>query len=223
MARRTIFNGVVAAIAILVSSVLAVGAVMAGPPADPPAELFANGLEGQAAVRSELTGIPAPLPTVNVPPARQDIASPEPEITPPTVLAAIPDLPATTPAAQAAGQSSWSLVTNDVTVTARIAPVAPQVGDTVTISYTTHGDGDVCCGSTLIVGGTVVAENLAPLGPGPCPLPRVTSWSTTVVVSQPGPFSFQVVGNQFDQFCMGPPSAPVSATLSATFDVPPPV
>ena len=53
---------------------------------------------------------------------------------------------------------------NGVTVTATIEPVAPRVGDTVTISYTTTGEGDFCCWTFVYVDGAIVGQNHMPPG-----------------------------------------------------------
>jgi len=231
MARRgPALNAIVAAVAVGVAGVMAVTAVMRDPVAEAPSELVANGFEGQDAVTAAPDEPIASLPTL-------PILTPEPStegVSPPTVPATtLPPVttipteipvtapPAPTPAVIPVSPSSWSAVAQGLTITARIEPTAPVVGDTVTIFYSVEGVGDVCCGSTVVVPATdtVLATNLPPLGPHGCPMDRTTSWTTAVVVSQPGRFTFQVHGGMFGQFCTGPPSVPVSATLNATFQV----
>jgi hypothetical protein len=238
--RGLVLNSIVALVAVGVAGVLAVTAVMGDPPAETPPELYANGIEGRDAVTAEqdkpIASLPT-LPSLTPEPSTEGVSPPT---LPPTTLRPVTTVPAEAavsapptrepepapapaPAMTSVSPSSWSAVAQGMTINARIEPTVPVMGDTVTIFYSVEGAGDVCCGSTVVVPATdtVVATNLPPLGPHGCPMDRVTSWTTSVVVSQPGPFTFRVHGSLFGQFCTGPPSAPASATLNATFQVRP--
>jgi hypothetical protein len=151
---------------------------------------------------------PAPSPaTTAVPPPPLPFPMPPTGVTPPT--------PA--PTTVRTGPASWRLEDNGVTVTAHIEPAAPHVGDTVTVSYTTTGEGDFCCWVFVYADGAMVGENQMPHG-GPCPLEPVTDGSASVVVSEPGPFTIQVQGTRVDPLCVGPPTFH-TANLFATFPV----
>jgi hypothetical protein len=112
--------------------------------------------------------------------------------------------------------SSWSLVANGVTVTASIEPAAPRAGDTVTISYTTSGEGDFCCWVLVFVDGAVVGQNRVP--DGPCPVPPINAGSASVVAAESGPFTFQIQASRIEHLC-APPAAFFTANLIVTFPV----
>ncbi len=226
MTRGSLVNKVVALVAVAIAIVLAARAVTADEPRQPASQLVAAAVDGRAAVPDE----PPVAPTTSSPPDTRAPATtvttpPPPEITvPPTPTTASPVggpgpvgivPPVSIP--PVAGPSSWSTAAEGITITARISPAIPKAGDTVTISWSTTGDGDSCCGTSVIVAGAIVGQTLPPLGT--CPIAPVTAGSTTVVVSRPGPFSFEVWGTMMGRICVAPPSVPVSAHLFATFEV----
>ena len=98
-----------------------------------------------------------------------------------------------------------------VTVTASVSPVAPRVGDTVTISFTTGGDGEYCCRAFVFVdGGTMIGHSQRTEGE-PCPPSAVTPGTASVVVSDPGPFTFDVQATRAPRGASARTYSPMSA------------
>jgi len=237
MSRRGLVNSAVALVAILVTGGLAVRAVVSGPSSDRSA-LIAAGIDGRDSVaagapattadpidsvpaRSTPTTRPRPAPPTTEPAGSVTVDAGDPEtalVTTPNTLPSStpPPAPTVPPAFVRTSPSSWRLVADGVTVTASISPVAPKVGDTVTISYTMAGAGDFCCMAFVYVDGAIVGQSEMPVAD--CPPPAATTGTATVVVTKPGPFTFRVQGTRIVQLCLSPPSF-ATANLYATFDV----
>ncbi|MEA2825635.1 MAG: hypothetical protein QOG43_74 [Actinomycetota bacterium] len=170
---------------------------------------------------------PPPTVPVTVPPAPDTTLAPDttvaPTTTPPPFNPPFPmppgglTPPTPPPTTVQTSPSSWRLVDNGVTVIANIEPAAPRVGDTVTLTYTTTGEGDFCCWAFVYVDGAVVAQNQMPQGES-CPLAPLKYGSASIVVSEAGPFTIQVQGTRIDPLCFGPPTFH-TANLFATFPV----
>jgi hypothetical protein len=169
-------------------------------------------LPAQAPVTT-LTTVPVP-PETTIPPVT---AAPIPPPTPLPTVTRPPVAPPPPPATVQTGPGSWRIEANGVTVTASIEPAAPRVGDTVTVSYTTEGEGDFCCWGFVYVAGALVGQNDMPQG-GPCPIEPLTTGSATFEVAGPAPFTLQVQGSRIDPLCVGPPTFH-TANLVATVDV----
>ncbi len=173
-----------------------------------------------AATRPTASTRPQPRPTtartapstvpVTVPPAPDTTLAPAPITTvappiapPPFVppnLPPDPNPPAPVPTTVQTSPSSWRMVDNGVTVTARIEPAEPRVGDTVTISYTTTGEGDFCCWAFVYADGVAIGENRMPQG-STCPVAPLTEGSASVVMAEAGPFTFQVQASRNEHVC----------------------
>ncbi|MEA2684936.1 MAG: hypothetical protein QOE93_131 [Actinomycetota bacterium] len=149
-----------------------------------------------------------PVTSVSQPPA------PDPSTMPGPVP--YPDPPPATPIVVRTGPGSWTFTDQGVTVTARMTPLAPRVGDTVTISYTASGPGDYCCELFVYVGGEMIDHD--PIPTHPCEDPPVTSGSTAIEMTAPGPFTVQVQAIRMETVCRAFPTFFV-ANLYATFDV----
>lgn len=226
MSRRGVVNTMVAVAAILVTSGLAANAVITQHLPPEPTSLVATGTGGLDAVRPESpAATAAPIPTVPrtttprasrgaLPPGSVTITAPHETTTsvvPPTteppnvapILTLPPAPPPSTPSVVRTSPSSWRMEANGVTIDASISPAVPQVGDTVTISYTMAGDGDFCCLGFVYVDGELIGQNEMPAGS--CPLPDATTGSATALVSKPGPFRFQVQATRIVQLCAAPP------------------
>jgi hypothetical protein len=236
VSRRTLLNSAVALVAILVTGLLAGRAVVSGPPSSQSApELVAEGVDGRStvAVASTVTTAAA-LPTTTVPVSRTVTSRPPvtAATTPPPTD--VPTTPPTVPvSAPAPGPTSavptipppplfpsWTATQNGVTVTARIEPAVPQVGDTVTVSFTARGEGDFCCWIRIFgPTGTAILED--PLPQGPCPVPPVTSGKVTVEMTTPGYFQLSVSATKIENLCQGPDVAYSTASLTGKFWVKP--
>jgi hypothetical protein len=239
--RRIVLNSLVALIAVVLTGGMASVAVIGGLPSEPPSGRGDTVLAAQASARIDAGAVTPTLTALDTAAAPVSAASPVPAVTAPplpgTPRPAAPLTPPPTwgpgghlpvpppppvpptlpPIVPVADPSSWSLVENGITITASIDPARPRVGDTVTISYATAAEGDFCCWSRLFVDGSVVDEHLFPPG-DECPTASEGSWTTTVVVTSPGPFTFQVQGNSWPNLCAGPPTY-FNANLYATFEV----
>ncbi|MEA2931470.1 MAG: hypothetical protein QOI56_255, partial [Actinomycetota bacterium] len=227
-------NGLVALIAVLITGAVAAVSVIGGLPAEKQSGLVATDLSDRAPVSVEsnrataittttLAPRPVVLPRLQVPnvtaPVPDPTVDPTPTVVPAPPAAPVPATPAptrplrpfpiaptTTAPPAPVVPPTWTELTDGIALTARIEPAEPHVGDTVTIFYTATSAGDVCCGSSVTVEGNTIAENPMPFSADGCPIERATSWSTTVEVSQEGPFSFGVFGTAIDKFCTGPTS-----------------
>jgi hypothetical protein len=115
------------------------------------------------------------------------------------------------------GPSSWRFEDKGVAITASVSPAAPRVGDTVTISFTTAGEGDLCCRAFVFVGATLIGHSQYVEGE-PCWPPPVTSGTATRVVSDPGPFTFVVEATRAPVGCVGPHEF-TNVSLPVTFQV----
>ncbi len=218
---------------------MAAVAVVGTEPSESTPELVTTQYDNQASVRVDVSELGQPMSALDATPVspRPSVAVPTPPVEttlpPPTTgpldgasvttvtvppVPPAPTAPPVAPVAPVVNPSSWSTEAEGVTVTASIQPAQPRVGDTVTISYTTQGAGDFCCWAFVYVDGTIVGQNSMPQGP--CPVAPLTSGRATVVVSEPGPFTFQVQGSRMEHFCFGPPVF-YAANLFATFDVRP--
>lgn len=246
MSRRGVVNAAVAIVAIVITSGMATLAVLGHHVPGDRTEMVAADIDALDAVRPEspsstaapigtapttaprarsattlpngsitLSGSPASDPDTAVAP-ETTTAPAEAQVAPPVGNLAPPLPPAS--AVVQTGPGSWVLEAEGVTVTASISPVAPRVGDTVTVSYTTSGDGDFCCLAFVYVDGTLVDQNEMPTDP--CPLPGETSGSTSVVVGEAGLVRLQVQGSRFTQLCTAPPVF-ATANLRTTFLVRP--
>lgn len=250
MSHRGAANAVVAVVAILVTSGLAVRAVLSNPVPEDRSAMVAAEMAGRDAVAEKSpVSIAAPIPT---PPTVTERTSttpaPRPRVTtietvppvPETVPVTVAPVPVTVaPAAPSAAACipicwerrpapavapSWSVTQDGVTVTARIEPAAPQVGDTVTIFWTTNSAGaGFCCVTTVTGRGAVLYQS--PQVPGAsCPPPTSTSGSTTVVMDVAANYTI-TVGASTHYLCEGPPDMLPpggAAGLSGTFWVNPP-
>ena len=239
--RRIVAVSLAALIAVVLTCGLAALAVVGHLPAGPASAVVVTAYDAGGSRRVESSGadrslaaldtasLPATAavaaPTVTAPdttlppapPAQPPAWGPDslgPALPPPVLVA-----PTTPPVVPVAPPSSWSLDENGITITATISPALPRAGDTVTISYTTAAEGDFCCWSHVLVDGAVVDKHLFPPGDG-CPMASEGSWTTSVVVTVPGPFTFQVQGNSWENLCVGPPVY-FNANLFATFEVRP--
>lgn len=140
----------------------------------------------------------APPPST---PAAVSIAPPIPS---PTDLVGWPPAPPPPPPVVVqTGPASWKFEDKGVTITASVTPAAPRVGDTVTISFTTAGEGDLCCRAFVFVGGALIGHSWYAEGE-PCPPPPVKSGTASTVVSEPGPFRFIVEATRAPAGCIGP-------------------
>jgi hypothetical protein len=227
MTRRGIVNTLVALIAILTSGGLAAVAVIDKPPSLHDSEPVVTGVNGrgsfaiespQAPADTRPTVSPQPQPTTTAPASRAPVATlPAPPQTtvPPVTVAPIPQppgMPVTNwppvtppppPVVVQTGPASWRFEDKGVTVTASVSPTAPRVGDTITISFTTGGDGELCCRAFVFVGDRIIGHSQQAAGE-PCPPPETTSGTASVVVAEPGPFRFDVQATRAPDGCVGP-------------------
>ena len=250
MQRRGIVNSLVAAVAILITGGLAAQAVVRGPSTSADSELVAAGVDGRGAfavdpqaatndTRPTANTQPRPLPrlTTTTPQAPVTTATalpvpPEttvPPVTVPSIPPPPPDVnrpvppppPPPPPVVIQTGPASWSFEDKGITITASVSPVAPRVGDTITISFTTGGEGENCCRAVVFVGagadmkmiGDTLRSEADPCQPSP-----VTSGSGSLVVSEPGSFSFDVQATRDPAGCAGPFEF-TNVGLSATVEV----
>jgi hypothetical protein len=238
VSRRTLLNSVVALVAVLVTGVVAGRAVVSGPPSSHSAsELIAEGVDGRSTVAvasTVTTAVPLPTPTVPVtrtatsrPPVTIATTPPPTDVpTPPPTAAAFPPAASPTVALPTVPPAplfpSWTATQNGVTVTARIEPAVPRVGDTVTISYTAQGKGDFCCWIRIFgPNGTAIHED--PMPQGPCPVPAVTSGEVTVEMTTPGYFELSLSATRLENLCPGPDVAYSTAGVTGKFWVKPQV
>ncbi len=156
----------------------------------------------------------APRPAVTA----ADTVPPPPETTAPAVTVAPVVATVAPPAASGVGcipicwerrpppavAPSWTVTEGGVTLAARIEPAAPQVGDTVTIFFTSNADADFCCLTTVTGRGAVLYQSPQVTGAS-CPPPTMTSGSTTVVMDMPTNYSFSVATTTH-YLCEGPPN-----------------
>ncbi len=249
MSRRGIVNTMVALISILTTGGLAAVAVIDGPPASRNSELVAAGVNGRSsfAVESRTTTADTRPPASAQPRPTTATAAPEVSVTvttvttvpvpplttvPPVTVVPIPPppgMPVTNwppvpppppPVVVQTGPASWSFEDKGITVTAGVSPVAPRVGDTITISFTTGGEGEFCCRAFVFVGERMekmVGHSQRSAGE-PCPPSALTSGTASVVVSEPGPFRFDVQATRGPEGCVGPHIF-TNVGLAATIEV----
>lgn len=179
------------------------------------------------------TRIPTATPTTRRPPETSVVADPVPApttppappvlpvaVAPPTTMPCLPPLCVERRPAPPI-PPSWAVVENGITVTARIEPAAPQVGDTVTIFYTAQGPGDFCCWVHIYGPNGGVLHDSLPDDGSPCPTEAVTSGSVSIVMGMPASYSF-ALSAKAGHLCQGPPTEQYpAANLSGTFWVNP--
>jgi hypothetical protein len=236
MQRRAIVNSLVAAVAILITGGLAAQAVVRGPSTSGDSELVAAGVDGRSSFAIDPQAATNDTrPTANtqprpVPLPRLTTTTPQ---APVTTVTTVPDAPETTvppvtvpsipppppdfnwpvpppppppPVVVQTGPASWSFRDEGITLTASVSPVAPRVGETITISFTSGGAGENCCRAIVFVAGgaKMIGHTLRTDAADPCQPSPVTSGTGTVVVSEPGPFSFDVHATRDPAGCAGP-------------------
>ena len=110
---------------------------------------------------------------------------------------------------------------NGVTLNVSVQPAAPQVGDTVTISFSAEAGGEVCCWTTISGPNSSLIYDDLYRGAG-CPTPSATSsGSATVQMTVPADFIFRVSAMNGHP-CQGAPTAPYPvARVSGSFWVNP--
>jgi hypothetical protein len=249
--RGIVLNSLVALVAVLLTSAVAAVAVIGGLPSDTSSDLVAAEAAERASVSpsSEIRSLPTTTAVTTRPPVTVRIPIPIPTTPPPpettvawdTVPDTMPDTPpapvvtvAPPPAKSClpapvclerrpapAVPPSWEVVENGITVTARIEPAAPQVGDTVTIFYTAQGPGDFCCWVHIYGPNGGVLHDSLPDDGSPCPAQAVTSGSVSIVMGMPANYSF-ALSAKAGHLCQGPPTEQYpAANLSGTFWVNP--
>ncbi len=217
MSPRGIVNSLVAVIAILIVGGAAAVAVIDGPPTSEESKTVSAGISRDSfAIEAPQTTADTrprantqPLPTTMTPAPEAPVIPvitvpvPPPTTVPPVTIAPIPPPPVMPilnwppappplpPVVIQTGPASWKFEDKGVTVTASVSPSAPRVGDTVTISFTTGGVGDACCRGFVFVGGAMIGTSLPAEGET-CQPTAMTSGTASVVVSEPGPFTFNV-------------------------------
>ena len=250
MSRRgLVINALVAMIAILILGGLAAQAVIRGPGSEADSVPVAAGIDGgnafaiesspaAAATRPTASAQPQPTTTVSPRAATTTVTAVPgpPETTDPPVPLSVapippppsmpvvnwpPVAPPLPPSVIQTGPASWSFEAEGITITASVSPAAPRVGDTLTISFTTGGEGELCCRAFVFVGSKIVGDSQRVSGE-PCPPSPVTSGTATVVVSEPGPFTFQVHATRSPEGCAGPHLF-TNVSLNATVEVLPPL
>lgn len=142
-----------------------------------------------------------------------------PPIPDPTALVGWPPPPPPLPPVVIqTGPASWSYEAEGIAITASVSPATPRVGDTLTIAFTTGGEGDLCCRAFVFVGlPTIIGHSQYAAGE-PCPPPPVKSGTASVVVSEPGPFTFEVHATRGSEGCIGPHIF-TNVSLNATVQV----
>ena len=119
------------------------------------------------------------------------------------------------------GPASWSFEDEGITITASISPVEPRVGDTVTVSFTTAGEGENCCRAVVFVGAgadmKMVGDTLRSAD-DPCQPPAPMSGTGSIVASETGPLTFDVEATRDPAECDGP-FIFTNVGLSATVEV----
>jgi hypothetical protein len=172
---------------------------------------LAADLDGHVAVADQpTTTVAPPAPTTStshlttsstalkvVPTTRLTV----PPVAPPTTTRA----PAPTTGSQSVYPSLWTIDSNGISLTLRMEPATPHVGDTVTFtmeSSATVGT-DYCCIVYLYVNGETVYSRFQ--GQGPCPLahgPAVDK--ATYVATRAGTLGLQMQASRV-KFCIAPP------------------
>jgi hypothetical protein len=188
----------------------------------------------QAPSRPATTVAPRPVVTTGetIPlPSLPDTTSPPltlppvtaPSLPLPRVDRTIPPPPPPAPVVVQTGPASWKFEDKGITVTASVSPAAPQVGDTVTVTFTTGGAGENCCRAVAFVGSgvdTKVIGYTLRSADDPCQPAPVTSGTGSMVVTEPGPFTFDVQATRDPEGCRGP-FIFTNVSLSATVQVTP--
>ena len=230
-----------ALVAVLLTSAVAAVAVISGPPSAGRSALVATEIDARASVRIDLdkpaipeatsvAASPPPTTRARVPVVVLPVAVPntapatEDPPAPIDVYPAVPPAVACVPISACierrpapAVAPTWTVTQNGVTVTATMTPAAPQVGDTVTISYTAKG-ADACCWVIIDVGGAVVHDSFL-ASDRTCPaVPSETSGTATMVMTKPGNYGFRVAALN-GHLCKGPGSLPQPPTAAYLYPV----
>lgn len=175
------------------------------------ATALAAALDGQVAVADQLTSTIAPpapststsRPTTSstalkaVPTTRPTV----PPVAPPTTTRA----PAPTAGSQNVSPSSWTVESNGISLTLRMEPATPHVGDTITFTLESSATvaTDYCCVVYLYVNGEIVYNRFH--GPGPCPLvqgPAVDK--ATYLATRAGTLGLTMQASRV-KLCIAPP------------------
>lgn len=172
---------------------------------------LAAALEGRVAVADQPTTTvapPAPTTSTSHPTtsstALKVVPTTRPTV-PPVAAPATTRAPAPTTGSQYVYPSSWTTESNGISLTLRMEPATPHVGDTVTFtidSSATVGT-DYCCVVYLYVNGETVYSRFH--GQGPCPLvPGPAVEKATYVATRAGTLGLQLQASRV-KLCIAPP------------------
>jgi hypothetical protein len=172
---------------------------------------FAAALDGQAAVTDQPTttvALPAPTTSTSHPTTSSTALKVVPTTRPTVPAVALPTttrVSAPAAASQYVYPSSWSIESNGLSLTLRMEPATPHVGDTVTLTMESSGTvgTDYCCVVYLYVNGATVYSRFH--GQGPCPLvqgPAVDK--ATYVATRAGALGLQMQASRV-KLCIAPP------------------
>jgi hypothetical protein len=172
---------------------------------------LAAALDGQVALTDQPTTTVAPrAPTTSTShpttssTAKKVVPTTRPTV-PPVAIPTTTRAPAPAAASQYVYPSSWTIESNGLSLTLRMEPATPHVGDTVTFTMESSAtvSTDYCCVLYLYVNGETVFSRFH--GQGPCPLvqgPAVDK--ATYVATRAGTLGLQMQASRV-KLCIAPP------------------